>query len=466
MPGSVGEMVTADGLTVPGSFENNNLVYLPEAVGPAAIDWVMSSWVEPESTPSPGSVVDQSAPVPSLPSLSPAASLVDTVPGMGNVANPGYAGTTGPANKPAQTAFANGNIPGAQGSVASEAIPDADAVFGLDAVADVVPVTVAPAIANEAAEGASAGADAPTTGSLIGGDIAISHGGGAAIKDLGLAMPNSGAEIEPVANVPQGGGCFAAGMLLSLGDGTAMPIEEFATGGGVNAADQNDPEGPVLVGKVVEVFRHEPQPLMEVEVGGGVIRCTPNHPFYVRGRGFIPAEQLKSGDELRTSSGGWNAVSSVGCRGDVEPVYNIRVAGLHTYFVRVGASDVLVHNKGGGGGNEDPGVLSHGNVAPVSGDDGSTASLTRISILKSRPRCFRRARRMRESSSRRTARFSGFQSRPKARGSRGRLRVSSCWRPKRRTRRRIGGFRNGARIVRQRLRACRGVATGTMSARL
>ena len=110
-PGSVGEMVTADGLTVPGSFENNNLVYLPEAVGPAAIDWVMSSWVEPESTPSPGSVVDQSAPVPSLPSLSPAASLVDTVPGMGNVANPGYAGTTGPANKPAQTAFANGNIP-------------------------------------------------------------------------------------------------------------------------------------------------------------------------------------------------------------------------------------------------------------------------------------------------------------------------------------------------------------------
>ena len=31
----------------------------------------------------------------------------------------------------------------------------------------------------------------------------------------------------------------------------------------------------------------------------------------------------------------------------MEPVYNIRVAGLHTYFVRVGASDVLVHNKGG-----------------------------------------------------------------------------------------------------------------------
>ena len=87
---------------------------------------------------------------------------------------------------------------------------------------------------------------------------------------------------------------------------------------------------------------------MEVEIGGDVIRCTPNHPFYVRGRGFIPAEQLKSGDELRSSAGGWASIGSIGARGDVEPVYNIRVAGLHTYFVRVGVSDVLVHNKGGG----------------------------------------------------------------------------------------------------------------------
>ena len=122
--------------------------------------------------------------------------------------------------------------------------------------------------------------------------------------------------------------CFAAGELIPMGDGTIKPIERMKRGDAVNAADQNNPEGPVSVGIVEEVFRHEPQPLMEVEIGGDVIRCTPNHPFYVRGRGFIAAEKLRSGDELRSSSGGWSTVGSISERGDVEPVYNIRVAGL------------------------------------------------------------------------------------------------------------------------------------------
>ena len=46
-------------------------------------------------------------------------------------------------------------------------------------------------------------------------------------------------------------------------------------------------------------------------------------------------------------SGGWSVVGAVTANGTEEPVYNIRVAGLHTYFVRVGASEALVHNKGG-----------------------------------------------------------------------------------------------------------------------
>ena len=46
-------------------------------------------------------------------------------------------------------------------------------------------------------------------------------------------------------------------------------------------------------------------------------------------------------------SGGWSVVGAITANGTEEPVYNIRVAGLHTYFVRVGASEALVHNKGG-----------------------------------------------------------------------------------------------------------------------
>ena len=77
-----------------------------------------------------------------------------------------------------------------------------------------------------------------------------------------------------------------------------------------------------------------------------MIRVTPKHPFYVRGRGWTAAAELRPGDSLRTASGGWIAVGAVVNNGQVEPVYNIQVAGLHTYFVRNGAgnSSVLVHN--------------------------------------------------------------------------------------------------------------------------
>ena len=51
----------------------------------------------------------------------------------------------------------------------------------------------------------------------------------------------------------------------------------------------------------------------------------------------------------RTASGGWIAVGSVVDKGEIGPVYNIHVAGLHTYFVRNGSgnADVLVHNDSG-----------------------------------------------------------------------------------------------------------------------
>ena len=143
-------------------------------------------------------------------------------------------------------------------------------------------------------------------------------------------------------------GCFAAGTLIPMADGTAKPIERIAESDRVKSVSDAHPEGAISSGTVAEVFRHEPQSLMEVEVSGDVIRCTPNHPFYVRARGFIAAEELKSGDELRTGSGKWTAVGSISTHGDVQPVYNFRVAGLHTYFVRAGRSQALVNNKGGG----------------------------------------------------------------------------------------------------------------------
>ena len=80
-----------------------------------------------------------------------------------------------------------------------------------------------------------------------------------------------------------------------------------------------------------------------------MIRVTPKHPFYVRGRGWTAAVELRAGDELRTSADGWVAVGSVVENGSTEPVFNFTVAGLHTYFVRNEARSaaVLVHNVSG-----------------------------------------------------------------------------------------------------------------------
>jgi hypothetical protein len=64
-----------------------------------------------------------------------------------------------------------------------------------------------------------------------------------------------------------------------------------------------------------------------------VLRTTAEHPFWVRGRGWTAASQLRVGDALRSHDGQWLAVEGVRNTGRAEVVYNCRVAEYHTYFV-------------------------------------------------------------------------------------------------------------------------------------
>jgi hypothetical protein len=63
-----------------------------------------------------------------------------------------------------------------------------------------------------------------------------------------------------------------------------------------------------------------------------VIGTTEEHPFYVQGKGWTPVREIKPGDLIRTEDG-WVPVKSVEDTGRYEPVYNLRVADYHTYFV-------------------------------------------------------------------------------------------------------------------------------------
>jgi hypothetical protein len=72
-------------------------------------------------------------------------------------------------------------------------------------------------------------------------------------------------------------------------------------------------------------------------VAGEVIRTTPEHPFYVKEKGWTAAGELEIGDLLSTeAAGGWVAVEDVLDSGQVETVYNFRVADYHTFLERRG----------------------------------------------------------------------------------------------------------------------------------
>ena len=95
---------------------------------------------------------------------------------------------------------------------------------------------------------------------------------------------------------------------------------------------------------VVHLFRNETKEWYHVFIDGEEIECTGEHPFYVEGKGFIPAKELKSGDKCLLSTGEGVTIEKVEVEKltEAETTYNFEVADFHTYYVT--DKDVLVHN--------------------------------------------------------------------------------------------------------------------------
>jgi hypothetical protein len=127
------------------------------------------------------------------------------------------------------------------------------------------------------------------------------------------------------------GNCFLAGTTFRTLEGEKA-IECFRPGDLLLSRPEHDPEGPVEVKTVQEVFVGV-APVLEVVVNGRVIGTTEGHPFYVRGVGWRCAGELRPGDELSSHDGAWIEVQAVRATGKVATVYNLRVADNHTYFV-------------------------------------------------------------------------------------------------------------------------------------
>ena len=127
------------------------------------------------------------------------------------------------------------------------------------------------------------------------------------------------------------GACFAAGTPLLAADG-CKPIEEFQVGDMLVSAPEGDADAPVELRRVQEVFKTVGR-ILEVRVGGRLIRTTGEHPFYVHGKGWTKAKMLSPADFLRSDDGRLTPVEGIQETGEDVPVYNLRVAEYHTYFV-------------------------------------------------------------------------------------------------------------------------------------
>ena len=137
--------------------------------------------------------------------------------------------------------------------------------------------------------------------------------------------------------------CFTPGTPVLLADGTSRAIEDVQVGDKVTAYDPDT--GKAETRNVVRTFVHHNVPTHDVMLSTGEkVTTTEEHPFWVEGKGWTPATQLKTGDHLRQPDGSLARVASAQVTGKTATVYNFEVRGLHDYYVQAGNTWILVHN--------------------------------------------------------------------------------------------------------------------------
>ncbi|MFJ3926557.1 polymorphic toxin-type HINT domain-containing protein [Streptomyces sp. NPDC090022] len=157
---------------------------------------------------------------------------------------------------------------------------------------------------------------------------------------------------------------FVPGTAVLMADGSTKPIEEVEIGDEVVSTDAEAgaTEAQPVVGHLVSGGQKD---LAEITIdtdglaGNATkkITATGNHPFWSAALDqWMDATDLKAGDWLRTSSGSWVQVVEVRRWSEQKTVFNLTVAGLHTYYVVAGQQGALVHNCPAGGDSPSPKV--------------------------------------------------------------------------------------------------------------
>jgi hypothetical protein len=87
---------------------------------------------------------------------------------------------------------------------------------------------------------------------------------------------------------------------------------------------------------------HKDPLIATLAVDGETIETTPEHPFYTADGEWVPAVNLRVGDEVYRADGSYGLVEAISFAYRPQGMYNLTVEGAHTYFV--GGGQWLVHN--------------------------------------------------------------------------------------------------------------------------
>jgi hypothetical protein len=132
--------------------------------------------------------------------------------------------------------------------------------------------------------------------------------------------------------------CFGAGTPVHTASGL-RPIEELSVGDSVLTQDAKT--GALSFQPIVAVFHNRPAPTFRVQIGQETIMATGIHRFWVAGKGWVMARDLKRGTPIRMLEGRDRIVAVDS--GVVQPVFNLELAEGKSFFV--GDRGVLVHDN-------------------------------------------------------------------------------------------------------------------------
>lgn len=141
--------------------------------------------------------------------------------------------------------------------------------------------------------------------------------------------------VSPYSSMPS---CFGAGTLVRTLEGSRA-IETIKVGD--RLLTQDIKTGALGYQPVTVIHHNPPSPTFLVKVDGDTIVSSPFHRFWITGKGWVMARDLKGGELVRLLDGPAR-VEAVE-EGPVQPVFNLDVAEHHDFFA--GKAAALVHDN-------------------------------------------------------------------------------------------------------------------------